>query len=214
MKMEFSQFFRLTTLLKIKKLIYLFQSAKPQTSILSRDLFIDKKYEQIDFEDDEKATNDVKSRCKSAISSASRLYSPRHRQHSATSSIIPHLLNTKAPIVYATKPRWLQGPLCVDDISEIRDAVSSYYETSEQRRREESRRLQGEWKRVSSPRRLSPIRSPPTAVNGNKNKSSLKRISSAQASFYAALQCYLPGAKTSLDLKNMSTGIKTIKFAD
>lgn len=151
--------------------------------------------------------------------------SPHHRNvsPSPSSSRISHLLNSKAPIVYATKPKWLQGPLCVDDISEIREAVNSYYETSERKRRQESRRLaaeaSGEWKpRMTSPtrRRQRPKTGDLTFKldndDGQVTSGHKKRISSAQASFYSAIQCYLPGVKSKslFDLKVMSNGLKSI----
>lgn len=106
-------------------------------------------------------------------------------------SAAPHLLNSKAAIVYATKPRWLlDEPLHVDDIPEIREAVHSYYEEMKAAAARQRRARCDEWNRllaVSAVRTTSPRRR-----RKNPGSPRRKRMSSAKASFYSALQCYLP----------------------
>jgi hypothetical protein len=150
-------------------------SSRPHTShhVHSRDLYISKKYDlEHDDNDDKVVTN--------TITSSSR--------GKSASNSISQMLKLKAPTVYATKARSLHGStLNVDDIPEIREAIQSYQELSERRRRRleaANTKLWFEWLYGGG------------GGGGGGGGEEKKRISHqhyGRSSFYSAMQAYMPG---------------------
>lgn len=154
-------------------------SSRPHTShnVHSRDLYISKKYDHDHGDNDE--DNDEDNDDKVVINTITRL----SRGKSASNSI-SQMLKFKAPTVYATKARSLRSStLNVDDIPEIREAIQSYQELSERRRRRleaANTKLWFEW-----------------LYGGGGGIEENKRIShhhhQVRSSFYSAMQAYMPG---------------------